>query len=304
MTVVLRAFDGSGRQIAAAHSMFGSNLLSSGDAGSSPNEFIDVAPADPISSIVFEGGPVGASLTLDDLTVNTVPEPASFLLFGAGLLGIGMARRSRGVVHNVPRLSGVWFTFLARGEMMRPAYLLILRRAALCAVCVALLPAQTVGPARVSPASVATANPSTVTVSARVTGPPGGVVQGVNLIRYDQNGLNAVVVATMYDDQTHGDVKAGDGIFTGQVTVAEPGATVLFFRVSAAFRGLPKRVLSPPVPLVIATTATAGGTLTALATEINAGDIDNASKRFSPSPLNKDILGGCRGPTGSDSPVH
>ena len=48
----------------------------------------------------------------------------------------------------------------------------------------------------------------------------------------------------MYNDQTHGDVTAGDGRFTTRLTVDLSAAGLLWFRVSVPYKGKLARVFS------------------------------------------------------------
>ena len=90
------AFDSAGVQIAAVNSAFNANLSMSGDPGSTPNEFLQVASASGIASVSIRGNPAGGSFALDDLAYAPVPVPAAVWLFGSGLLGlIGIARHKR-----------------------------------------------------------------------------------------------------------------------------------------------------------------------------------------------------------------
>lgn len=76
-------------------SLFGSNLALSGDGGSSPNEFLQLAGIGPIGSIKITGDRLGGSFTLDDLNGAPIPEPASVLLLGSGLAGLLLQRSRR-----------------------------------------------------------------------------------------------------------------------------------------------------------------------------------------------------------------
>ena len=94
------AFDSIGTQIAAASSAFSTNLALSGDVGSTPNEFLQVASSSGIASVSISGDPSGGSFTLDNLTFqqassNPVSEPATLALLPIGLAAIGLRRRRK-----------------------------------------------------------------------------------------------------------------------------------------------------------------------------------------------------------------
>lgn len=98
----LSAFDGASNLLGTRNSLFATNLLASGDPGSSPNEMLSFASAGGlIARVVITGDAAGTSFVLDDLTVdvgNTVPEPQTLLLalglLGAGCLPRGWLRRA------------------------------------------------------------------------------------------------------------------------------------------------------------------------------------------------------------------
>jgi hypothetical protein len=95
--LTVQAFDPTNALIATVLSGFSSNAASSGDAGSLPNELLQLT-AGNIASIVIRGDALGGSFTLDDLnfTSTAVPEPSTLLLVGVGALGVmARARRKR-----------------------------------------------------------------------------------------------------------------------------------------------------------------------------------------------------------------
>jgi hypothetical protein len=90
------AFDDAGTVIATANSAFGSNLLLSGDTGSSPNELISMAYGGGIRRVQISGAATGQSFVLDDLSYTfaaTVPEPSSRTLIMFALIASACASR-------------------------------------------------------------------------------------------------------------------------------------------------------------------------------------------------------------------
>ncbi len=89
--LLFSAFDSTNNLIGTAASSFNANAALSGDAGSSPNEFLELLSPLGIASIVILGDPAGLSFTLDDLTVTPfqdatpVPEPSTLMLLGFGV---------------------------------------------------------------------------------------------------------------------------------------------------------------------------------------------------------------------------
>jgi hypothetical protein len=79
--LTFEAFDAANNLLGMVQSSFDNNEALSGDAGSSPNEFLSLAFAG-IRSIRITGDPAGGSFTLDDLTF-ALPEPSTLLLIGA-----------------------------------------------------------------------------------------------------------------------------------------------------------------------------------------------------------------------------
>lgn len=90
------AFDSAGVQVAAVSSAFNNNSNLSGDAGSMPNEFLQLFSDGGITSASIGGNPAGGSFVLDNLTFTPVPVPAAMWLFGSGLLVLlSIARQKR-----------------------------------------------------------------------------------------------------------------------------------------------------------------------------------------------------------------
>jgi hypothetical protein len=95
--LVLAAFDAGSSQVGSAVSAFSSNLALSGDPGSSPNEFLQVAFTGGISGVTIMGDPAGESFVMDDATYTTagapVPEPASIVLLIVGSIAFVSVRK-------------------------------------------------------------------------------------------------------------------------------------------------------------------------------------------------------------------
>jgi hypothetical protein len=98
-TLTLTAFDSSHVALGAStQSAFSNNQGQSGEAGSSPNEFLQLLFSN-ISSVTITGELGGGSFTLDDVTFlqgETVPEPASLtLVLVGGAVAYARSRRRR-----------------------------------------------------------------------------------------------------------------------------------------------------------------------------------------------------------------
>jgi hypothetical protein len=98
--LTFQAFDASHNLLGSQASAFASNLATSGDPGSSPNEFLQFTSAAGIGSITVTGNPGGNSLTLDDLTLTPVdngtmpvPEPSTLALMVGGAVAALRRRR-------------------------------------------------------------------------------------------------------------------------------------------------------------------------------------------------------------------
>jgi hypothetical protein len=78
-------------------SLFSSNEGLSGDAGSSPNEIIEISSAAGFTKVVITGDPAGGSFVVDDISVvSAVPEPGGGpLLVLLGLAGAIYVRTRR-----------------------------------------------------------------------------------------------------------------------------------------------------------------------------------------------------------------
>jgi len=92
--LTLHAYDGGGALLGSLASAFQSNLAVSGDPGSSPNEFLELATTRQIARLTISGDPGGSSFVLDDLTISrALPEPSSLALIALGMFGLLVRRR-------------------------------------------------------------------------------------------------------------------------------------------------------------------------------------------------------------------
>lgn len=106
----------------------------------------------------------------------------------------------------------------------------------------------TVGVPVASPATIPVEERTVVTVTSQITTGPGDppvIPTSVYLQRLDAAGKVIANLGTMRDDGAAGDAMAGDGVFTVRVTLNEANPDEVRLRVSAAFRKLLRRVLSP-----------------------------------------------------------
>jgi murein DD-endopeptidase MepM/ murein hydrolase activator NlpD len=220
-----RAFNASNVLLGSVSSLFSMNEGLSGDIGSTPNELLELA-FDNIAYVIFSGDPLGGSFTLDNLsytpgTVATVPEPGTITFLLLGLLGLTRSRR-------LPN-----------------------RRVALCLAALLLAPSITsadvlLDAPNISQSTIPAGQATPVIVTARITtqaGDPALIPGSVTLIRQDEAGQALGVIGTMQDDGS------GTNTFKLSLVVNEPSSGTMRLAVSAAFRGLLRRVIS--LPLVI-----------------------------------------------------
>jgi hypothetical protein len=135
----------------------------------------------------------------------------------------------------------------------------MLRKALLLCSCLLVLGrvalSGTIGAASAAPSSAAAGVSTPITFTATITS-PGVVASGVNLQQVSTTG-QATTVGTMYDDGTHGDLSAGDGIYTLQWSVFPQSPGALTFRVSAGFQGSLTRAFSAPITVNVTGVGTA-----------------------------------------------
>lgn len=105
----------------------------------------------------------------------------------------------------------------------------------------------------VSPAALTVGEAAAVSATTRITSDAANpvIATGVNLLRVDATGKVLATLGTMRDDGSAGDAIAGDGMFTLQFVANEPTANEVRLRVSAAFKGLLRRILSDQTILAV-----------------------------------------------------
>jgi len=102
--------------------------------------------------------------------------------------------------------------------------------------------APTVGALSANPATIAVNTPTTVVVTIPIFDTT-LVANSAILQRVNPNGMVANI-ATMRDDGQGGDAVAGDRIFSARLVINEAQPTKIRLRVSAAFRGFARRIVS------------------------------------------------------------
>jgi hypothetical protein len=115
--------------------------------------------------------------------------------------------------------------------------------------------AGTIGTTTATPSSLPAGVATTVTFTAQING-PSVIASSVNLQQVNSSG-QSTVVGTMYDDGSHGDATAGDGVYTLQFSIFQQTTGALIFRVSAAFQGSLTRALSAPINVNVTGVGTA-----------------------------------------------
>jgi len=238
----LRAVSPTNVQVGSVNSTFSNNMALSGVAGSAPNQNLAVSSPATIANVIMTGDPAGSSFTLDDATFNPAGLPPGtipilsgpMMLVFALLLAIVGAWAARNRLGGIPGNFAAILVFLALGGGA------------------AWLSAQSRGRSSVPPridsvnfSRTSGAVNRTATVTARITH-PGRIPQSVNLIRLDGSG-SASVVGTLHEDRA-----AGDGVYTLQFEDGDSQPGMSQMRISAAFHGQIRRVMSPPVRLVAA----------------------------------------------------
>jgi hypothetical protein len=101
-------------------------------------------------------------------------------------------------------------------------------------------PAPTIGAATAVPTVIPVNTPTIVTVTS-IIADPALIPTNVNLLRINSNS-NPTILGRLLDNGTNGDAVAGDKIFTAQVNFTETTTGQIQLQISAAFRGVLRRV--------------------------------------------------------------
>jgi hypothetical protein len=138
------------------------------------------------------------------------------------------------------------------------------------------------------------ANTSTaLTITARVGGHLNSLIPStVTLGQYSSNDSLTVNHGKMFDDGSHGDRLAGDGIFTSQVMINAGSSTEIVLRVAASYHRALRRVVSQP--LVLPVFSVSDSSLLALndiISGLESGDISKVMSRISETSRQKIIIG-------------
>lgn len=149
---------------------------------------------------------------------------------------------------------------------------------------------QTIDKVQVNPGTTNVNQSATVLVTVRIGVTSTLLPETVTLIRYDKNDKAVANLGRMYDDGTHGDALRGDNLFTTQITINESVPQIIKFKASVANRGVVRRTLSDETPFFVQSLVTPEQILSSIADDIEAGNIDNALKSFTPSSHNRDVL--------------
>lgn len=140
-----------------------------------------------------------------------------------------------------------------------------------------------IGTPRVRPLFISAIEPTPVTVEIEIPD-PGYISGSANLQRLDVKGKVIAVLGTLHDDGLNGDVVAGDKIFTLQTTLNEERTGEIRFQVSAAFKGLLKRVASTVVGIRVNPSSDPEQVLEELVANLRAGDIESALGKIALPP--------------------
>jgi hypothetical protein len=107
-----------------------------------------------------------------------------------------------------------------------------------------------IGAVAANPSYVVINTPTPVIITAQISD-PALIANGVTLLKVDSAGKTLATIGVMRDDGANGDAVAGDKTFSYKASVNEPAVKQVYYRVSAAFKGVLQRSLSSVVVLSI-----------------------------------------------------
>jgi hypothetical protein len=270
-SLTVQAFGSDSNQVALAASLFSNNEAMSGVPGSSPNEFLRVGSSGGISRIAITGDPAGGSFALDDVAYSTsaasVPEPGTLLVAGLGLLCLILLGHRR---------------FLSKKSSI-PIFLILIAIARH-----PLAAAPTLGASDISQTTLVANTPTLLTITVAIDD-PSVIPSSVNLLRLNPGG-QPTILGQLHDDGKNGDLVARDKIYTIQTTFSETALGQFQLQISAAFKGVLTRTLLTLPRVFVQPPSAPQQALTGLMTELQAGNISAALKRFAPSPSTTNVL--------------
>lgn len=228
--LTLEAFDLFDNHVITAISAFQNNQKLSGDFGSTPNELIQLSSLIGFSKLTITGDPAGASYSMDDVTLSSVPEPSSALFV-------------------IAALALVWCKFAGKkpNQSSFGGAVVAISLVAFCASSSAAAPA--IGTVTAKPGVLPANTSAQVTITAQIED-ASTIPTSVNLLLIGHPG--PTVLGRLHDDGTNGDAVAGDHVYT----IVQPFSLATGqaqLQISVAFRGMLRRVVSPPVPLLFLT---------------------------------------------------
>jgi hypothetical protein len=145
----------------------------------------------------------------------------------------------------------------------------------------------TVCGATISPTTIPSGTPTLVTVTVTVCD-PSLIPNSLNLLQITSTATDTL--GSLHDDGQNGDVQAGDGIYTIQITINQPAGSSVQLEVSEAFLGVLRRgVVTLPTTIVEDPNAPQQ-VIHKLITALQNGDIPSAVQAFAPSQTTTDLL--------------
>ncbi len=104
---------------------------------------------------------------------------------------------------------------------------------------------------KVDPNEVATKIPTDVLFKAKIYSDANHIPKAVHLLRLQWSG-DETPISKMWDNGTHGDAVAKDGVYTCDLTLKEPIIGLLSFRIQVRYKGSRTPVRSPAIFVKVA----------------------------------------------------